>query len=150
MSLTDLQNIENEKNMFKDLTHQLSNYNEIFNLNTYLIQSGKEEQIRLQTTNEMMKGKIMKIKQEYVFQYWKIEFMKLKNKLMYFCIFVTAILLIVAGLFLKKTIELQIMIIISVVISLLFIIVVVMSVKSNSDRRNIIWDQYYFPPMQTK
>lgn len=150
MSINGLDNIADEKNKFKDLTHQLSNYNEIFNLNTYLIQSGKEEQIRLQTTNEMMKGKIMKIKQEYVFQYWKIEFMKLKNKLMYFCIFVTSILLIVAGLFLKKTIELKLMIIIAVVVSLLFIIVVIMSVKSNSDRKNIVWDQYYFPAMQTK
>ena len=64
--LPAIQNIETEKSKFKNITHELNNYNEIFNLNTYMLTTGNKDRTRLEKTNEIMKGKIMKYKQEFI------------------------------------------------------------------------------------
>lgn len=146
-ALPEIQNIENEKTKFKNLTHELNNYNEIFNLNTYMLSSGNKDKTRLEKTNEVLKGKIMKAKQEFILQEWKVSYMGLKNNLMYFSIIVLCMILVIAGLFLKKTLTLLITIIATSIISVIFILAVVITVKYNSDRRNTLWNHYYFAPM---
>jgi hypothetical protein len=147
--LPALSDIENEKLLFKSLTHELNNYNEIFNLNAYMTNSGNQENMKLQKTNEVLKGQNMKLKQEYILQEWNMSYMNLKNNLMYFSICVVAIILMVAGLFLKEVISKTIAVVITAVISVFFIIAVVVVVKNNSDRRNVLWDHYYFGPMKS-
>lgn len=147
--LPALNDIVNEKTQFIGLTHELNNYNEIFNLNAYMTNSGNQERIKLEKTNEILKGQNMKMKQEFILQDWTISYMSLKNNLMYFSICVVSIILIVAGLFLKEVISQTIAVVATAVISLLFILIVVIVVKNNSDRRNVLWDHYYFGPMKS-
>lgn len=147
--LPAIQNIETEKSKFKNITHELNNYNEIFNLNTYMLTTGNKDRTRLEKTNEIMKGKIMKYKQEFILQEWKVSYMKLKNNLIYFSIIVLGLILVITGLFLKKTLTMLITIIATSVISVIFIFAVILTVKYNSDRRNNLWDHYYFAPMKS-
>ena len=147
--LPALNDIGNEKAQFVSLTHELNNYNEIFNLNAYMTNSGKQENAKLERTNDILKSQNMKMKQEFVLQDWTISYMSLKNNLMYFSICVVAIILIVAGLFLKEVISKTIAVVATAVISVFFILIVVLVVRSNADRRNILWDHYYFGSMKS-
>lgn len=147
--LPALADISNEKAQFVSLTHELNNYNEIFNLNAYMTNSGKQENIKLEKTNEILKGQNMKLKQEFILQDWTISYMALKNNLMYFSISAISIIFIVAGLFLKEVISQTIAVVATAVLSILFIIIVVVVVKNNSDRRNVLWGHYYFGPMKS-
>lgn len=148
-ALPAIAEIDNEKMKFKNLTHELNNYNEIFNLNTYMVNSSSRDKAKLEKTNEVLKGKILKLKQEFVLQEWKMSYLGLKNNLMYFSIIVVSLILVIAGLFLKKTLTLPLTAISTSVISVIFILAVVLVVKYNSDRRNLLWDQYYFAPMKS-
>lgn len=148
MPLPALDNIETEKTIFKDLTHQLNNYNEIFNLNLYLQNSGLQERERLTKANETLKSKIMKLKQEYVLQEWKKSYMRLKNNLIYYAMVIISVILIFVGLYLNKTIPLGAAVGVTVGLSLFFIVTVIFIVKANADRRNLVWDQYYWGPMK--
>lgn len=142
-------NLDTELKTYKNLTHHFNNYNEIFNLNIYMKNSGAQERARLQRTNELLKGRVIKLKQEYVLQDRKVHFMSLKNGLMYYTLFVTCLLLLIVGFFVKNSISITILIVSTIIITLIFIISVVMVVKNHSNRRNIMWDQYYWKPMKT-
>lgn len=140
--------IENEKQIFKDLTHQLNNYNEIFNLNIYLKNTGFEERERLTKTNETLKSRIMKFKQEFVLSDRMKAYMTLKNNLMYYSIIVVSLLLVIVGAFLKDMISVSMLGTITGVVSVVFILSVILIVLNNADRKNMSWDQYYWGPMQ--
>lgn len=133
---------------FKNTTHQMNNFNEIYNLNVYLKNSSTQDIERLHSSNETLKSRVIKAKQEYVLQDRMINFMGLKNGLMYYTLVITCIILLVVGFFLKEMFSMNIMIIIVTVIIAIFIVSVVFITKSHSDRRNIIWDQYYWKPMK--
>jgi ABC-type multidrug transport system fused ATPase/permease subunit len=133
---------------FKNTTHQMNNFNEIYNLNVYLKNSSTQDIERLQSTNETLKSRVIKAKQEYVLQDRMIHFMGLKNGLMYYTLVITCIILLVVGFFLKEMLAINMMVIIVTVIIVIFIVSVVFITKSHSDRRNIIWDQYYWKPMK--
>jgi hypothetical protein len=134
---------------YKNLTHQFNNYNEIFNMNIYMKQSSVQERARLERTNEMLKGRVIKLKQEFVLQDRTVNFMGLRNSLMYYTLVIICLMLLLVGFFVKKTISQNVLIVATVVIVTIFIISVVMVAKNHSNRRNIIWDQYYWKPMQT-
>jgi hypothetical protein len=133
---------------FKNTTHQMNNFNEIYNLNVYLKNSSTQDIERLHSSNETLKSRVIKAKQEYVLQDRMINFMGLKNGLMYYTLVITCIILLVVGFFLREMFSMNIMIIIVTVIIAIFIVSVVFITKSHSDRRNIIWDQYYWKPMK--
>lgn len=138
-----------EKDIFLDLTHQLNNYNEIFNLNMYLKNNGTEEQSRLFRMNESLKSKMLQAKQEYVMQDYAISRKALECKILYFAIIVTAIVLILTGLFLRQNLTLVIFGAVSAGLIIVYIIGVVFAVKNNSDRKKTSWDQYYWMPMKS-
>lgn len=133
---------------FKNTTHQMNNFNEIYNLNVYLKNSSTQDIERLNSSNETLKSRVIKAKQAYVLQDRMINFMGLKNGLMYYTLVITCIILLVVGFFLKEMFSMNTMIIIVTVIIAIFIVSVVFITKSHSDRRNIIWDQYYWKPMK--
>jgi len=139
--------LDTVKNNFKDLTHQLNNYNEIRNLNIYLKTSGTVEKDRLTKVNENLKSKIMKLKQDYIHQDWIIAFMGLKNNLVYSSIHVIGVILILVGLYLREMLSKEILFGIVTAFVVIYIIFVILVVKVNSDRRNLIWNQYYWSPI---
>lgn len=142
-----MSDLETAKNNFKDLTHQLNNYNEIRNLNIYLKTSGTLEKDRMTKVNENLKSKIMKLKQDYIHQDWVISFMGLKNNLVYSSIYVTGVILIIVGLYLREMLSKEMLFGIITAIVVIYVIFVILIVKVNSDRRNSLWNQYYWSPM---
>jgi hypothetical protein len=142
--------LENQKKIFKDLTHQLNNYNEIYNLNSHLQETGDSEYQRLFKTNEILKSKIMSLKQEYMLNEWRISYMNMKNNLIYYSIIMIGLIRAFVGMFLKQMIPLNILVIIVSVLALIYILAVVLVVKSNSKRRNDNWSQYYWMAMEKK
>lgn len=142
--------LENQKKIFKDLTHQLNNYNEIYNLNSHLQEAGDSEYQRLFKTNEILKSKIMSLKQEYMLNEWRISYMNMKNNLIYYSIIMIGLIMAFVGMFLKQMIPLNILVIIVSVLALIYILAVVLVVKSNSKRRNDNWSQYYWMAMEKK
>lgn len=133
-SLNDSE-IRQEITVFKDLTHQLNNYNEIFNLNMYLQKLGSTESTRLTKINETLKSKILGYKQEFLMLERDTEYMKLKNNLLYLSAVVICIIMILTGLYLKQKLSLVIASIVSGVIATLYVMYAVLLVKSNSQRR---------------
>lgn len=146
-SLNDSE-IRQEITVFKDLTHQLNNYNEIFNLNMYLQKLGSTESTRLTKINETLKSKILGYKQEFLMLERDTEYMKLKNNLLYLSAVVICIIMILTGLYLKQKLSLVIASIVSGVIATLYVMYAVLLVKSNSQRRILFWDQYYWPDIK--
>lgn len=145
-----IDNLSTEVSKFKDLTHQLNNYNEIYNLNIYLQNNGNKEKDRLMSTNETLKSKIMRLRQEYILMDRKKAFMAFKNNLVYYSIVIIALMLLIVGFYLNQAITLNIAVAAVIVIAVFFILSVVLVVKVNSDRKVLLWDHYYFGPMENK
>lgn len=141
-------NLTNMLQQYKSITHEFNNYNEIFNLNVYLKNSSEQDKTRLDRTNEVLKSRVIKLKQEYIMQDRDIKFMGFKNGLMYYTIIVTCLMLILVGTFMLGMISQGLLITLVIVISILFIISVIFVIKNNSTRRNVSWDQYYWEPMK--
>lgn len=133
---------------YKNMTHQFNNYNEIFNLNVYLKNSSTQDKIRLEKTNDMLKSRVIKLKQEYISQERDYNFMGLKNGLMYYTIIVCCFMLVLVGVFLLGMLGLTPLVIIVIITSVIFILSVVFIIKNNSTRKNLSWDQYYWEPMK--
>lgn len=143
------QQFATEKEIFLDLTHQLNNYNEIYNLNLYLKQNGTEEKNRLYRLNESLKSKMLQAKQEYVMQDYMISYKAFECKVLFFAILITAIVLVLTGLFMRNNLSFPIFIGASVAVIIVYIIGVVIAVKSNADRKKTSWNQYYWAPMKS-
>ncbi len=136
--------INEEKEIYKDLTHQLNNYNEIYNLNSYLQKQGSLEFNRLSSTNNTLKGKIMNEKQEYLLNDYKINYYEMKNVIMTITLITVALSMIVTGFLLKEFITIKTASIIVTVFLVIQILLLIFIVKYNSSRRNLLWNQYYW------
>lgn len=137
-------------NSFKDLTHQLNNYNEIFNLNMYLNNLGSSENTRLTKINENMKSKILMQKQEYMTLDRTVQYSNLRNNLIYFSFIIICIILIIITMFMKKALDLRMTIIITSVVAVFYIVVSMLIINNNANRRSLVWDQYYWPDIKQK
>ena len=140
--------LENRLRDYRNVTHQFNNYNEIFNLNMYLKNSSTQDMERLEKTNDMLKSRVIKLKQQYISQERDYNFMGLKNGLMYYTIIVCCFMLIMVGVFLLEMIGLTPLVIIVIIVSVIFILSVIFIIKNNSTRKNLSWDQYYWEPMK--
>jgi hypothetical protein len=142
--------INNEVTMYKKLTHELNNYNEIFSLNVYLQKQGQGETDRLTKVNENLKSKILGLKQQHLLTERNVDYYKLKINILYLTLGVICIILAISGLFLKKTLSLVIVGIIGGSLVLLYLIYVIMLINSNAKRRTLFWNQYYWPAVSSK
>jgi hypothetical protein len=144
--------LQTKVDIFKDVTHQLNNYNEIFNLNMYLKNLGTSENSRLTKINETLKSKILSLKQEYMTLDRNINFMALRNNLVYISFVVICFILIIVSMYTKKpqALDLRMTLIIIGVIAVLYVVFCIILVRSNSNRRNLLWDQYYWPAIKSK
>lgn len=91
--------LDGNKDQYLDLTHQLNNYNEIYNVNFYLKNMNSLEYERLERANENLKAKVLKMKQEYMLlDYGKHE-NNMRANIMYTTLIVASIIFIVCALF---------------------------------------------------
>lgn len=148
MSLNSISNdiIDN----YKTLTHELNNYNEIYNLNNYLAENTSTEYGRLSKMNDVFKSKVLKSKQQYLDADRTVNRLKLTNNLLCFSAVIFGIFFLAVGVHLKDTSKFSMtsVMIVVAVLTVIYITLVLLIVLSNSKRRNQYWDQYYWQQIQ--
>ena len=141
-------NFSDIKATFLDNTHQLNNYNEIYNMNKYVEGIQNMEVKRKQDMNENLKSRIMKLKQEYMLIEYKRNALKMKANIMLFSSIIIALCFMCVSLFLMEKLNKTLTIIIVSVLIVFYIFMVIIIVKSNSHRRFNSWTQYYWSDMK--
>lgn len=148
MSVTAIPELDKEITNFQDMTHQLNNYNEIHSLNTYLNNQSTDELARMNTTNEALKSRILKLRQYYMTLDYKKNLNKMKADIMLISVIGFAFMFIVAGLHMKGTIPRNFMFIGLGVVTLLYVIVILSIVQTNAQRRKSNWTQFYWQSIE--
>jgi len=146
-----LDTLDTKLSGFKSNTHQVNNYNEIYNLNVYLKKVNEAEYTKLNRTNETLKGSILKAKQDYMIADRIVQFSRFKNNLLYLSIVTLCLVMIVVGLQVMKLIpQASIAATIITIILILYLIVTFFLMLNNSNRRNTNWNQFYWSEMDKK
>ena len=135
---------------YKSLTHELNNYNEIYNLNNYLAQNTTTEFDRLSKMNEVFKSKVLKSKQQYLDADRNVNRLELTNYLLCFSAVIFGFFFVAVGIHLKSPAKFskKSVWIVVLILTVLYIALVLLIVLSNSKRRNQYWDQYYWQQIQ--
>jgi len=140
--------LESNKVMYLDLTHKLNDYNEIYNLNTYLDSANTSELDRLKYTNETLKTRILKLKQEYLAEDSGVKLYTFRINVLYFTAIIIAIVLCIAAFYAEGKISSKIASIFSMGLIIVYFIILLFVVKANIERRNHAYDQYYWDQVQ--
>lgn len=145
INLTGIQSeLEKKKNDYIDLTHQLNNYNEIYNLNVYLQKLHSVELDQITSTDQQMKTASLKTKQQYLLLDYAIKDMQIRINIMYFTLIMVCFILILSGLFILNRIGRKTLTVVIGVLLLIWALIVYVVSKVNSNRRKYAFDQYYW------
>jgi len=140
--------IESNKNQYLDTTHKLNDYNEIYNLNTYLLRSNTQELDKLEGTNNLLKTRILKMKQEYMLFERDQRMYGFRRNLLYLSTLVVSGLLVVAALFVQGTLQSKMAVIICAGVGIVYLIILVLMVLYNSRRTTYSYDHIYWKPIK--
>lgn len=147
---TTKQTLDDNKDSYLDLTHQLNNYNEIYNVNFYLKNMNTLEHDRLNIANQNIKAKILKMKQEYMLQDYGVHENKMRTYIIEATTVITCIIFMIIAMFYQGKLDHTMAIMISIGILIVYLIIVIFLLKANSKRRKYAWDQYYWSEYKKK
>lgn len=133
---------------YVDMTNQLSNYNEMYNVNVYLQRMHRVELDKLNVMNDRVKTAAAKGKQEYLLAEYGIHEYTVRNNIMYLTLIVVGVIIALCSMFAAGQMSQKFTIIVICVISLIYAIIVVITFKVMSNRRKYAWDQYYWNPIK--
>lgn len=139
--------LENNKVMYLDLTHKLNDYNEIYNMNTYVQNTNTQELDRLNTTNNTLKTRILRLKQEYLLTESGKRQWAFRTNLMMFTGIVTGLVVILLTMYSSDKLAVRPLVISCLVILVIYLLIVIYLVVANTERRNYAYDQYYWNPV---
>lgn len=148
MSTTTL--LETNKIKYLDLTHKLNDYNEIYSVNSYLQGATNLELTRLRKTNNMLKSRILKMKQQYMMYDHDVDEYMFRLNILYFTAAIVAVVLMIASLFMQGYVTPKLAMIISGGLIIIYLIIVLFTVKANAERRKYAYDQFYWKPVDKK
>jgi len=138
------EDINTNKTQYIDLTHELNNYNEIYNLNIYLQKMHNVELDKLSSTDQRMRTMSLKSKQTYFLTDYAIKEYAMRCNLMYFTLVVVCGIVIVVSLFFLNRLSKQTMTVVVSVVLIAWAIIIYAVVKVNANRRKLAYDQYYW------
>lgn len=138
------ENLNSHKDKYLELTHQLNNYNEIYNVNFYLDNLNTVEYDKLERANNNIKGKVLRMKQEYMTLEYSENENKTRSNIMYSSIIVTSILFILGAMFIKKLITTNKLVMISLSIIIVYFGILLFVLYNQANRRKYAWNQYYW------
>ena len=141
-------NLTSNKNAYMDLTHQLNNYNEVYNVNFYLNNLNNVELDRLQNMEGNIRAKVLKMKQEYLLMDFAINEHRLRSNIIYIGFIVMAVVFLIASFYSSGSMKGSIAFTIIFVIILLYMLIALFFVYANSHRRRYAWEQYYWNEMK--
>lgn len=139
---------------YLDLTHQLNNYNEIYNMNKYVSNVNNGELTRLSSFNENIKSKVLKLKQDYMLYDVSMKTISFWTGILYFTLVMTCLVFFAIAFHSREvpegafTISKTIVIIIICALALVYIVIVIFSLSRYVKRRKYFYDQYYWKSME--
>jgi hypothetical protein len=138
----------NKRDDYLNNTHNLNNYNEILNVNEQLEFNYLSDVDKLNETNNLLKARILKLKQEYILNDAAI----IKYNSMTNILYVTIILVSIIGLliiaFMKGNFSRKVLISLIVLISLAYLIYVLAYILSDLNHKKTAYNQYYWNPVK--
>lgn len=137
-------------NTYKDNTHQMNNYNEIQAVNAYILQVNTQEKARLARTNDTLKSAILKERQRFMINERELQMGAFKCNVLILSTVILCFVFITVGLQLMQKLPSFISSAIIGILLLFYLFVTVMWMLNNKERRNINWNQYYWPNMEKK
>ena len=145
--------LEYNKNNYLDITNQLNNYNEIYNMNKYAESVNKIEYEHISTLDSNLKTKLYKLKQEYFLIDYANHNKKFWTDILYFSLCMTCVTFIVIAIFnssfiknneaFKSKKDMLFYIAISVLAGI-YLVVIFVALAKKVMRRKYAWDQYYY------
>lgn len=145
--------LQSNKILYLDLTHKLNDYNEIYNLNTYLDGANSTELERLSYTNETLKTRLLKLKQEYLLEDSGVKAYTFRSNILYFTAIILSIVLCLTAVYVEGGnggLSAKWAIIISIGIIVIYFIILLVIVKAYIERRYYAYDQYYWDQIKKK
>lgn len=142
--------LNNNRTTYLDLTHQLNNYNEIYNLNFYLKNMNTLELDKMNKANQNIRAKVLRMKQEYLLMDYGIHEHKMRANILYTTLVVATVIFCVTAFFVKGSMDKNTVIMISIVIGVLYLVIMLFILSANAKRRKYAWDQYYWSEMKKK
>lgn len=145
LNINEIQkDLDKKKDDYIDLTHQLNNYNEIYNLNVYLQKLHSVEMGQISHNDQKMKTVSLKSKQQYLLTEFAIKEYNIRINLMYFTMIMMCIILILCGLYVMEKVGQKLVVTIIVTMCLFWAAIVFIIGKLHSNRRKYAYDQYYW------
>ena len=151
MNLDQMKSIlDINKDKYLDLTHQLNNYNEIYNVNFYLDNLNSVEQDKLDRTNNNIKSKILRMKQEYMLLDYSEKENKMRANIMYWTIIISSILFVLGSLYSLNKLSQNMLILYGLLILIVYFCLILFFLYRQSKRRKYAYNQYYWSEMKKK
>lgn len=132
--------IQYNRNKYLDLTNQLNNYNEIYNMNQFVDNLNKKRYEHNENFDKTLKTQLYEQKQNYFITEYNIKHMQFWTNVMYFTIVMSCLGLLSVVVF-KETIYFVIAIIL---LTIIYLIVMIIVTTKKVARRRYSWDQYYW------
>lgn len=134
----------NHKNTYLDHTHRLNDYNEIYNLNSYLSNATHNDLERIQSINNTIKTRVMQAKQEYMMYEHGASQYRFRVNLLYFLLICVSLVLFCVTMHSEQRLDLKWTIIITSTILIVCLITIWVAVIANKARRNYAYNQFYW------
>lgn len=142
--------LNSHKDKYLDLSHQLNNYNEIYNVNFYLNNLNNVEKDKLDMTNNNIKAKVLRMKQEYMTLDYSSNENKTRANIIYWTIIVASVLFIMGGMYVDNKLAQSMLITIMIIAIIVYFCTVLFILYNQTNRRKYAWDQYYWGQMKNK
>lgn len=131
-------------------THYLNDYNEIYNVNSYLDERTQVDKEHLQALFERLNSSLLRLKQEFLLKKFDIQNYRYKISMISYAIILVCVLLILTIMFTDGKISQKLLYILVGGSTVVFALIVLLISKSNSYREKTNWDQYYWGPVEKK
>jgi hypothetical protein len=148
--------IASNKAIYFDLTNQLNNYNEIYNMNKYVSDVNKSELSKISSFNDSLNTQNLKLKQQYLLKDYAINNRKFWINIMLFTIIMSGIALCIIAFYSINSdipnffLTLNLTIGAIIVIGIIYLLTILILLSTNLIRRKYSWDQYYWKTMAQK
>lgn len=139
---------ETNKIKYLDLTHKLNDYNEIYNVNSYIQENNNMELDRLNSSNNTIKTRILRMKQEYLLNDQSIKEFNFRKNILYFTIVIICIILSIVALYVQDKINIKLTMIACGSISIIYLFILMFVINANVNRRSYAYNQYYWNQIQ--
>lgn len=139
-----MNDFETKRSDYLNNTHTLNNYNEILNVNNQLKFNYDSDREKLDQTNNLLKSRILKMKQDYILNDYALnKYNRLINLLYVVTIFFCILGLLFIG-FIKGNYNREILIYLSSALFLILLSYVLYYFLDEKTRRKISSNQYYW------